>query len=149
MSARQPAIWCVHAVVAVAVASCSGAQAHEGASALEDPHSQDEELPADEAAGHHECGMSPDDWCPAPEGDPCGALHEVQACQADTRCEGMPYRGESLVACALVARCFAHNCRSVGCVSRCETLGEQACEMHGYRCTWNGATCERATRCGS
>lgn len=102
--------------------------------ARHDPHASD-------------CGSSVSDWCAARAGDPCGEHPDTETCRADARCEGRPYTGESLAACALDARCFASNCPTVGCISRCETLEEAACEQHGYRCSWNGSQCERAEAC--
>jgi hypothetical protein len=64
------------------------------------------------------CGFRPGDWCPAPAGDPCGAHGDVASCKADARCQGMRYRGESVVACQQDDRGFATNCPTVGCVSR-------------------------------
>ena len=63
------------------------------------------------------CGFSINDWCPAPSGDPCGRHRSTAACRADPTCYGMPYRGESVVACILDARGFASNCPTVGCTS--------------------------------
>lgn len=63
------------------------------------------------------CGMSTSDWCPAPAGDPCGAHKNVDACKADPKCVGMPYRGESVVACQYDERGFGTNCPTVGCKS--------------------------------
>ena len=40
------------------------------------------------------CGLGPDDWCPAPEGDPCGRHPDEASCRADPACYAMPYRGE-------------------------------------------------------
>jgi hypothetical protein len=64
-----------------------------------------------------DCGTRPDDWCPAPSGDPCGAHRDVASCRADPRCGGRPYTGESVVACKRDARGFGENCPTVGCVS--------------------------------
>jgi hypothetical protein len=64
-----------------------------------------------------DCGLRPGDWCPAPNGDPCGAHKDTASCRADPRCGGIPYRGESVVACKLDARGFGENCPTVGCVS--------------------------------
>ena len=66
------------------------------------------------AAAQTPCGMDPRDWCPAPAGDPCGRHRTVDACRADQACYGMPYSGESVVACKLDARGFASNCPTVG-----------------------------------
>ncbi len=63
------------------------------------------------------CGLSPNDWCPSPPGDPCGAHHNVEECRADPRCGGMPYAGESAVACQFDRRGFGLNCPTVGCVT--------------------------------
>ena len=64
------------------------------------------------------CGLSPSDWCPSPQGDPCGRHANERACRADPACIGMPYRGESVVACMADGRGFWSNCPAVGCVSR-------------------------------
>lgn len=63
------------------------------------------------------CGTSPIDWCAAPPGDPCGRHQDVKACKADPQCVGMPYHGESLVACKAGDRGFSPNCPTVGCRS--------------------------------
>jgi hypothetical protein len=63
-----------------------------------------------------DCGTSPDDWCPAPEGDPCGAHQTVAECRADPRCGGLRYRGESLLGCRRDARGFGVGCPTVGCI---------------------------------
>ncbi|OAF11568.1 hypothetical protein AXW67_22395 [Bradyrhizobium neotropicale] len=63
------------------------------------------------------CGTAPNDWCAAPPGDPCGHHRNVVACRADPACYGIPYRGESVLACRLDARGFALNCPTVGCTS--------------------------------
>jgi hypothetical protein len=63
------------------------------------------------------CGMNPKDWCAAPAGDPCGNHRNVAECRADKACYGMPYRGESVVACIVDERGFALNCPTVGCTS--------------------------------
>src|SRR5262245_47770489 len=63
------------------------------------------------------CGTRTTDWCPAPEGDPCGRHRDAAACRADTACYGMRYRGESVIACILDERGFASNCPTVGCTS--------------------------------
>jgi len=64
-----------------------------------------------------DCGTRPGDWCPAPAGDPCGAHKELTSCRADPRCGGLPYSGESVIACKRDARGFGENCPTVGCVS--------------------------------
>jgi hypothetical protein len=69
------------------------------------------------AAAQTPCGMGPRDWCPPPAGDPCGRHRTAGACRADPACYGMPYRGESVVACRFDARGFGVNCPTVGCTS--------------------------------
>jgi hypothetical protein len=63
------------------------------------------------------CGLSVDDWCPAPIGDRCGRHKNTASCKADPSCYGMPYRGESFAACIFDTRGFAFNCPAVGCTS--------------------------------
>ena len=63
------------------------------------------------------CGFSPTDWYPAPPGDPCGRHRSEAACRADAHCAGLPYRGESVVACIDTGRGFSANCPAVGCIS--------------------------------
>ena len=69
------------------------------------------------------CGMRTDDWCPAPAGDPCGKHKDEKSCRADSACRGVPYLGESVVACIPDGRGFAENCPSVGCLSRADAAG--------------------------
>ena len=69
----------------------------------------------DTAAQGRLCGMGVTDWCPAPAGDLCGRHRDTASCKADQKCFGMPYRGESVVACLLDSRGFASNCPTVGC----------------------------------
>ena len=64
------------------------------------------------------CGTRPGDWCPSPAGDACGMHKNVEECRADAKCKGMPYKGESLVACKDDGTGFAKNCPTVGCISR-------------------------------
>ena len=64
------------------------------------------------------CGLRTTDWCPSPAGDPCGAHKDVASCRADRACKGMPYRGESAVACMDDGHGFSSNCPTVGCISR-------------------------------
>lgn len=65
------------------------------------------------------CGMGPGDWCASPiPDDPCNRHTDRAACEADPACYGMPYRGESVVACMLDDRGFASNCPTVGCTSQ-------------------------------
>jgi hypothetical protein len=65
------------------------------------------------------CGRSPSDWCEGSFDDPCSRHHATDACKADRQCYGVPYRGESLVACMDDGqqRGFARNCPTVGCTS--------------------------------
>ena len=63
------------------------------------------------------CGLAISDWCPAPAGDRCSVHKDASSCKADPACFGMPYRGESVVACQLDPRGFASNCPTVGCTS--------------------------------
>jgi hypothetical protein len=74
-------------------------------------------LAADAATPADNCGMSPSDWCASPPNDPCGAHMDTASCTADPACFGMPYRGESVVACIFDERGFASNCPTVGCTS--------------------------------
>ena len=64
------------------------------------------------------CGISPTDWCASPPGDPCGRHKNQGDCRADLTCKGMPYRGESVIACIPDGKGFWSNCPAVGCVSR-------------------------------
>jgi len=64
------------------------------------------------------CGASTQDWCPSPEGDVCGEHADEASCRADARCVGMPYRGESFVACQPDGHGFWTNCPAVGCISK-------------------------------
>ena len=94
------------------------------------------------------CGYSPDDWCDAPKGDPCGAHHDAASCADDARCEAIPYKGESAVACVTDSLCFASNCPNVGCISRCETLDETHCRADAERCVVRpDHTCARKSSC--
>jgi len=68
--------------------------------------------------GGKDCGMSTDDWCPAPSGDACGRHKDVAACKADPKCKGMRYRGESFAPCKDDGSGFTPNCPTVGCISR-------------------------------
>jgi hypothetical protein len=70
------------------------------------------------------CGLRPSDWCAAPEDDACGAHPDEKSCRSDARCRGLPYRGESVVACEPDGRGFWTNCPAVGCVSRADPPGQ-------------------------
>lgn len=76
------------------------------------------EPPARIGAASPACGRNPNDWCPSPAGDPCGAHRNEASCRADAQCLGMPYRGESVVACVPDGKGFWSNCPAVGCISR-------------------------------
>src|SRR5262245_15390684 len=96
------------------------------------------------------CGQRTDDWCPSPPDDPCGAHHDTASCVSDARCEGRVYSGESMVACVVDARCFASNCPTVGCLSRCETLDAAHCATNKDRCELRADhTCARRYACMS
>ena len=69
------------------------------------------------------CGLSPHDWCTGSSADPCGAHKNEASCRSDARCRGLPYRGESVVACNPDAHGFWSNCPAVGCVSRSDPPG--------------------------
>ena len=64
------------------------------------------------------CGLSPTDWCHTPAAASCGRHPNEEACRADPRCAGLPYRGESVVACSPDGHGFWINCPAVGCISR-------------------------------
>ena len=72
------------------------------------------------------CGRRPSDWCGAPVGDACGVHPNEKSCRADSRCRGLPYRGESVVACEPDGNGFWTNCPAVGCVSRADPPGKPA-----------------------
>ena len=64
------------------------------------------------------CQSDPTGWCPGEPGDTCGRNHFVWSCKLDTACFGVPYTGESVVACKFDERGFGLNCPTVGCTSR-------------------------------
>lgn len=88
-----------------------------GCAATKAPVPRSPESPPGDAPGAT-CGLSPDDWCPSPSGDACGRHADEAACRADPACVGMPYRGESFVACQPDGAGFWSNCPAVGCVTR-------------------------------
>jgi hypothetical protein len=151
----RPTLLAAQLALAVALAACSGAPAAAPAEGPAEPSGPPapEAAPADptpaERAASINCGSSPSDWCASPPGDPCGAHRSADACSGDARCEGIPYAGESFVACQLDARCFATNCPTVGCVRRCEELDAAACRAAAPRCSVVGATCVRRESCAS
>ncbi|WP_296518086.1 hypothetical protein [Rhodopseudomonas sp.] len=61
--------------------------------------------------------MKLDDWCVERPSDRCTRHLNAEACKADKACYGLPYRGESLVACQFDERGFGLNCPTVGCTS--------------------------------
>ena len=64
------------------------------------------------------CQTDASGWCPGETDDPCGRNHFAWSCKLDAMCYGVPYTGESLVACKLDERGFGINCPTVGCTSR-------------------------------
>ena len=64
------------------------------------------------------CGISISDWCPSRPGDRCARHKNTETCKADPKCYGVPYKGESFVACMFDERGFASNCPTVGCTSQ-------------------------------
>ncbi len=110
------------------------------------------------------CGFGTDDWCKAVGSDPCNAHTNQHECKADPKCEALPYRGESAVACRTDSRCFATNCPAIGCITRCGELSESTCDREEiclwkgqggactpgeHRCRWDGTRCVRAEACAS
>jgi hypothetical protein len=65
-----------------------------------------------------DCGTRPQDWCTSVLDGPCGAHPDEKSCRLDPKCKGMPYRGESVVACVPDGHGFSSNCPSVGCIAR-------------------------------
>jgi hypothetical protein len=68
-------------------------------------------------AQDRECGTSPNDWCPAPAGDPCGRHRNANECRNDASCNAVPFRGATKIACITDRRGFSLNCPTVGCRS--------------------------------
>lgn len=64
------------------------------------------------------CQMDPTGWCAGEPDDTCGRNHFVWSCKLDEQCFGVPYQGESAVACKFDERGFGLNCPTVGCTSR-------------------------------
>jgi hypothetical protein len=108
------------------------------------------------------CGWNTNDWCKAVSGDPCREHKDSASCKADPKCEALPYRGESAVACRTDSRCFADNCPEVGCIMRCEELDSSSCDREevclwkgqggdcrpgDHRCRWDGTRCVRTESC--
>ena len=71
-----------------------------------------------ESAPGNPCGYSDTDWCSSSSGDPCGQHTNEASCRGDVRCKGMPYLGESVVACQDDGKGFWSNCPAVGCISK-------------------------------
>ena len=103
------------AIFLLAACAANGTRADSPAPARE-PTDTAAATPADEP--EVACGMSSRDWCPSPEGDPCGEHADEESCRGDARCVGLPYRGESFVACQPDGHGFWTNCPAVGCVSK-------------------------------
>ena len=57
-------------------------------------------------AQDRECGASPDDWCAAPPGDPCGRHRNANDCRNDFSCNAVPFRGVTKIACITDRRGF-------------------------------------------
>ncbi len=70
------------------------------------------------AVGRQTCGVKLGDWCRSYRGDPCNRHKSTATCKADRKCYGMPYKGESFVACIFDERGFASNCPTVGCTRK-------------------------------
>jgi hypothetical protein len=104
---------------------------------------------AEPAKSSNPCGLSPGDWCSAAPDDVCGKNKNLDACKRDARCQGIPYKGESVVACIDSPTGFSSNCPSVGCMSKCEGLDEPHCRAYSgtpwYACAWTDGHCWRAS----
>lgn len=91
------------------------------------------------------CGMGPADWCPVPSWDFCGSKKNMQECKADSGCQGIRYRGESVVQCLFDEKGYATNCPTVGCASRCDRLNQKQCELYSKEpylfCGWIEGKC--------
>ena len=70
------------------------------------------------AQAERACQMDPSGWCPGDKDDTCGRNRFAWACKLDPDCFGVPYLGESAVACKRDERGFGINCPTVGCTSR-------------------------------
>ena len=89
-----------------------------GCAATKAPVPRSPETAGPDGAGERPCGMSPDDWCPAPKSDPCSRHANEANCRLDPACTGKPYLGESFVTCQPDGKGFWSNCPAVGCVTR-------------------------------
>ena len=91
------------------------------------------------------CQMNPQGWCPSANWDRCGRHSDTPSCKADPDCQGLPYRGESVVACLSDGKGFATNCPSVGCANRCIGLDSAQCRQYQAPpyslCRWLGDHC--------
>ena len=76
------------------------------------------------------CQINPQGWCPSAGWDRCGRHSDTASCKADPGCRGLPYHGESVIACLSDGKGFATNCPSVGCVSRCIGLESAQCRQY-------------------
>ncbi len=106
-------------------------------------------LKAESPQTSNPCGMGPSDWCPAAAGDACGKYRDLNACKNDPSCQGISYKGESVVACQDSPTGFSPNCPSVGCMSKCERLDKTRCETYAgspwYACAWVEGRCWRGS----
>lgn len=91
------------------------------------------------------CGMGIKDWCTVPSWDFCGSHKNTQECKADSNCQGIPYRGESMIPCQYDEKGYATNCPTVGCASRCDRLNQKQCELYSKEpylfCGWSDGKC--------
>jgi hypothetical protein len=103
-------------LLAILLAACSSKSSAPPPSAPpgEPPATHDTPPPPPPTEVDPSCGMKVSDWC-SPAGDPCAEHKDAASCKADAKCGGMPYKGESFVACQYDARGFATNCPTVGC----------------------------------
>jgi hypothetical protein len=60
----------------------------------------------------------PGDWCTNAAPGPCGTHPNETACRADKACKGLPYKGESAVACKPDGKGFWSNCPATGCIAK-------------------------------
>ncbi len=93
---------------------------------------------------------APSAWCEAASGDACGKHKDLASCRADESCQGVPYQGESVIACLDDGKGFSTNCPSVGCISRCESLDEASCQKYAQSpwnaCHWLQNRCEQTSK---
>ncbi|HET7842874.1 MAG TPA: hypothetical protein VFL14_01890 [Xanthomonadales bacterium] len=117
MTTRHCLLKTTAATTVLLLASCTATRTNADApSPAREPTEAQAPATADEPAAP--CGASTKDWCPSPEGDPCGEHSDEESCRADPQCVGVQYRGESFVACQPDGHGFWTNCPAVGCVSK-------------------------------